>query len=220
MSGSFFPYLSLAEEYFKAHGQRATYKKRQLLVRHDEPSQWIFFLRSGLIKVAYTLDDGTERLMGYFVPGMVFAQLGALFPDSLSGMEYEASLNTEVYRLPRQEFFGALTRDIEMSQEYLEAMLKIQVFLIERLEYQGEKGMRQKYLKWLLFVMRYYGRVEGSTCFIVLPLTQTDIANFLLATRESASKVTNQFIRQGLIRIENHHVVIQDVARLKKLAGK
>ncbi|MCA9330805.1 Crp/Fnr family transcriptional regulator, partial [Candidatus Saccharibacteria bacterium] len=154
MSGSFFPYLSLAEEYFKAHGQRATYKKRQLLVRHDEPSQWIFFLRSGLIKVAYTLDDGTERLMGYFIPGMVFAQLGAFFPDSLNGMEYEAALNTNVYRLPRQQFLDALSSSVEMSQEYLDAMIRNQIFMIERLEYQGEKGMRQKYLKWLLFVMR------------------------------------------------------------------
>jgi CRP-like cAMP-binding protein len=217
MKSAFFTHLSHAEKLFQVKGLPVTYKKRQTLVRSDEPSQWVFFLHSGLVKVIYSLSDGTERLIGYFIPGMVFAQLGSFFEDSSSGMEYEAATDLQVFRLPRTDFLEHLKTDATMSQEYIQAILRNQIFLIERLEYQGEKGIRSKYRKWLLFMAKYYGDHVDKGCTITVPLTQEIIASFLLATRESVNKVTNQFIRQNFISIQDHRLVIHDTEKLRDI---
>ena len=212
----FFKFLTHHEELFKSQGEELTYKKGQMLVWRKESSDWVYFLKSGTVKAAFTLQDGTERILGYFIPGMTFAQMGSFFADPSATLEYEAISTVQVYRLPRTVFLDAVANMPEINKEYVDQILRGQIALIERIEYQGEKGIKGKLVKWLLFMQKYYCSSEAKSCTFDIPLTHETVANFLHATRESVSKNINQLRRDGYITVKAKHITINDIDKLRK----
>lgn len=216
----FFPYLNHHEAVFKQYGEPVDYKKHQTIVWRKETSEWVYFLKTGVVKAAFTLSDGTERLLGYFLPGMTFAQMGSFFSDPHASLEYEATERTTLYRMPREKFLQLLQTDSILNQEYLDQILRNQIFLIERIEYQGEKGIKAKTMKWLLFMHKYYCLPEQKECTISVPLTHEVVANFLHATRESISKTLMRLRRDGFIKIEKKHITITDIKKLREYSSQ
>lgn len=212
----FFQHLKEHEKLFRNEGESLEYKKSQMLVWRKESSNWVYFLVSGTVKAAFSLTDGTERLLGYFLPGMTFAQMGTFFSDPHATLEYEAIEKVTVFRLPREVFLNKLANDALINSEYVDQILRNQIFLIERIEYQGEKGIKAKMVKWLLFMYKYYCDSEDITCTIHVPLTHEIVANFLHATRESVSKNINQLRRDGYIIVSGKHITIPDIEKLRK----
>lgn len=214
---SFFAYSKIHENYFKERGEKISYKKNQYLVWRNDDSPWVFFLIEGTIKISCSLSDGSSRLVGYFIPGMTFAKSGSFFSDSGGNLEYTADSPATVYRVPREEFLLKIKQDPVLAQEYMNMLLKNQIFLVDRIIYQGEKTVRLKLLRWLLFMTKYYSNENCNPCTIEIPLTQDTIANFLHVTRESVSTLLNQFESEKLISVKKKKITITDVDKIKKL---
>lgn len=216
MSATFYP-SPAHEQFFTTYGQSISYKKNNYLVRPEDESPWVFYLKSGLVSVSFSFTDGSERLIGFFTPGMVFAQSGSFFQDAGGGLEYIATTNSDTYRLRRADFLAQLDHDQAFSADYMQLLLRNQIYLIERIVYQGESGMRNKCLRWLLFMVKYYGEpAERGGIVLGVPLTQEIIANFLHATRESVSKVLKELVAKDWIVIENKCITIKDITALEK----
>lgn len=214
---SFFGYNSVHEKFFKAHGNTVPFKRGQYLVAAMDESPWVFFLADGLVKVQFGFNNGTERLIGYFLPGMTFAQSGSFFSDSGGELEYIAATPNSVYRIRREVFLQQLQVDLDFSSAYLDMILKNQIFLIERIVYQGENTVEKKFLRWLLFMMKYYGQESAGTCQIMIPITQTEIANFLHTSRVSVSNAMIPLCDKQVISITSKYITVHDAARIKAL---
>lgn len=212
---SAFQFLHSHQSFFRSEGEKVVYTKGQHIVQKEESSEWVYFLDKGLVKVAFSYTNGLERLLGYFLPGMTFAQLGSFFNEPSSGLEYEALGSAHVYRVPREEFFKELSQNEQFNKDYLNATLMNQMFLIERIAYQGEKGIKTKCIKWLLFMGKYYCDNGSNSCHIMVPITHDIIANFLHATRESIHKAINELQREGYITLKNKQLVITNKERLR-----
>jgi CRP/FNR family transcriptional regulator len=214
----FFRWSHAHQRLFLDVGQAATYRKNQLLVRADEENNWVFFLEKGLVKIGFLARDGSERILGYFLPGMTFAQSGSFFDLNDSGLEYEAIAGPAVVRrMPRDVFLQKLASETTVAKDYTDSLLRNQVYLIERVVYQGEKGVHTKCIAWLLFMAKYYGIAEGDAVKLAVPLTQEIVANFLHVTRESASSALRRLVRDGLITVEHKHITIVSLHKLRDL---
>jgi CRP-like cAMP-binding protein len=215
-----YKYSKIHEAFFKRHGELLWYKKGQLLVSPVEQYPWVYFLVSGYVRSSFTLSDGTPRIIGFFRPGTTFAQSGSFFDDEGGKIEYTAETSASLYRIKRSDFFLQLGRDPEFAQEYLDMVLRSRIYLIERIIYQGENGVERKFARWLLFMIKYYCTHEKEGCRILIPLTQTTIANFLHITRESANATIRNFEKKKLLKIVKKHIVIPDISKLQKLLAK
>lgn len=215
---SFFKRSPALEACFSEHGERITYDKNQHLVWKSDESAWVFMLASGLVRVSFSFDDGQQRVIGYFVPGVVFAQSGSFFAEHDGALSYIAEGPVTVYRMKRSEFLLMLdTSNNHMCvREYLDMTLRNQIFLIDRIVYQGEKGLEAKFRRWLLFMVKYYGQKNDTTAEISVSLTQEMIADFLHTTRESVNVLLKESIQKRIIKIEKKKIVILDLARLEK----
>lgn len=214
---SFFHFSKVHQQYFKKYGQLVSYKRGQYLVWAADENPCVFHLSSGSVRVAFGFNDGDDRILGFFVPGMTFAQSGSFFNDDGGRLEYIAHDEVKAYRISREDFLRQVSSDQEFANDYVNALSRNQVFLIERIIYQAERGIKRKYLRWLLFMAKYYGRKNGQTCFITIPLTQSAIANFLNATRESVNTITNALIDEGFISIEKKHIIIHSSQKIHKV---
>lgn len=213
----FFSYAKTHEALFTQYGQKIVYKKGQYLVTIHDESPWVFFLTEGLVRVSFTFSDGNERLIGYFLPGMSFAKSGSFFAHEGGALEYLAQMPTTVLRMHREDFFAQLRSNPDFNAEYIDMILKNQIFLIERIVYQGETGIEKKFLRWLYFMAKYYGEPRGNSLRITVATSQEDIANFLHTTRVSVSKVVKKYTEKHIISVQKKHIYIANVDELHRL---
>lgn len=213
---SFFNYATKHEEFFTKYGQRVTYKKGQYIVSPLDDSPWVFFLCSGVAQASFVFNDGSERLIGYFLPGMTFAKSGSFFANGDGFLEYIAKDTCTLYRVNREIFLRALRDNSGVNAEYMEMILKNQMLLIERIVYQGESGIELKFLRWVAFMVKYYGNQHEKTCQIIVSTSQQEIANFLHVTRVSVGKVVKKYTQQGIISFHSKRLIV-NVAGLQKL---
>lgn len=216
---SFFAYAHAHADYFKKHGQKVTYRRGQFLVNMADDSPWVFFLEEGTVKVLFSLSDGSERLIGYFVPGLTFAQSGSFYADSGGSVEYVAVNSVVAWRLPRDTFLEALKNSTPVTADYTDMLLRNQIFLIERIVYQGEQSTRRKLLRWLLFMAKYYSDGGKDRRDITIPLTQNDIANFLHVTRVSVSTALRVLSQQDLVATSRNCLTIKSITAIKRELG-
>jgi CRP-like cAMP-binding protein len=62
---------------------------------------------------------------------------------------------------------------------------------------------------------KYYGKMEGSSCIITVPITQEIVGNFLHVTRESVSATLKKLSTQGHISMSKKILKITDLAKLE-----
>lgn len=213
----FFHYSHIHQNHFAKLSEVVEYKKNQYLVWRKDESPWVFFLLEGIVKVTFSFKDGSTRFIGYFTPGMTFAQSGSFLADPDGKIEYVATENIKVYRIKKELFLEALDSNLEFCREYLNITLKNQIFLIERIIYQGEKNIDTKFAHWLLFMNKYYGETQKTHRHIYIPITQEIIANFLHITRESINATIQKFVKAKYINIVNKRIIINDKKALQEI---
>lgn len=215
---SFFQYAHSHEKFFKAQGRASQIKRGQLLTNNLSDNTNVFFLHKGLVQVSFNLLDGNERLIGYFLPGMTFAQSGSFFQDDGGQLEYTTVQPSTIYHISRDIFQKQLQTNQQFNTDYLDMVLRNQIFLIDRIVYQGENGAEKKFIKWLLFMAKYYGcQTKNNEVKITIPISQEGIANFLHVTRVSVNKIIREMRTKDLIRIEQKQIIICDANTLRNL---
>lgn len=212
-----FRYSLVHEKYFTQFGERLIYNKGQYVVWSAEPSNWVYFLKEGLVQTSFSFSDGSERILGYFLPGMAFAQSGSFYAEQGFEIEFVAMKPCTVYRLANTKFLRQVKLDPAFNEDYIHLLQRNQIFLVERLRYQGEKTVRSKLIAWLLFMARYYGEITEKEVVIDIPLSQEDIANFLLVSRESVNAVFRALLASGVILHKKRLITIPDINQLKLL---
>ena len=212
--------LKLHEQYFKQHGELLLYKKGQHLVWPADTYPWVYFLVLGHVRVCFRINDATSRIIGFFIPGSTFAQSGSFFADDGGGLQYIAETPVQVLRVSRSAFLSQLDNDAAFNKEYLDSILRHQIFLIDRIVYQGEPGIEKKFARWLLFMCKYYSDSTKSPIKISLPLSQNTIADFLHITRESANAVIRDFTKKGLVSVQDQYLHVHDKTAIQKLLTK
>lgn len=220
MTDSFFDYQHAHEAFFRTHGTKITYKKGHPIVSPHDDSPWVYFLVEGYVDVSFGFYDGSERLIGYFLPGMSFAKIGAFFDREDGMLQYCPITPVTVYRISQDVFLQELARSSAMNAEYISWLLKVQILLIERIVFLGQPTMRLRVLHWLMFMRKYYGEtLPTGGCRIAMPLTHDTIGNFLHTTRESVGVVLRDLQARGVVRIEKKRIIIDDIATLETLAS-
>lgn len=213
----FHSYAKTHLQFFQQHGQKVTYKKGQLLVRRDEPSPWMFFLESGLVKMAFASQDGTERIYGFGVPGMSFTQSGSFYTLPHMDLEFEAHIDSIVWRLPREQFIKELETNIPMLREWHERILQNHNMLTERILYTGEKDPRNRIIAWLLGMARYYSfKQKDGRIILEIPMTQDIMASFVHLSRERTNIILSELRKRNLITIKKQYITFPDIDLLRK----
>ncbi|MBX3566779.1 MAG: Crp/Fnr family transcriptional regulator [Rhizobiaceae bacterium] len=174
---------------------------------------------SGVVKLTKTLSDGRQQIVGLqFAPDF----LGRPFKAE-SEIEAEAATDVLLCSFPR----AAIERMMRESPG-LEGRLLMQTLkeLDEARDWMvtlGRKTAAEKVASFLLLIARHIDPTSqpsrGPVAFD-LPLTRSDIADFLGLTIETVSRQISKLRADGVIRVENNrHVTVERLSRLEARAG-
>jgi CRP/FNR family transcriptional regulator len=195
---------------FRSLGWTLKLAPGQSLFHQGDPATRVFTLTSGTLKLYRLLADGRRQVTGFMHPGDF---LGISIDDE-HAFSAEALEQTQLCWFPRNRFddfteeHGAMERELyRMAAHELSAAQRQFVLL-------GRKTALERLASFLLELAE---RVDGME--VELPMSRSDIADYLGLTKETVSRVLSALTRDRIVRLAAlDRVEILDRAALEQRA--
>lgn len=183
------------------------------IYREDEPFTSVYAVRSGTLKAYSLTDDGREQVTGFYFPGEILGMDGIsknVHASSAKALETAAiceipfeRLGELSARLPslQRHFFQLMSQEITQDQLLITMLSK--------------NSAEQRIAAFLLSVSGRNARRNLSATNFRLPMSRTDIGNYLGLTVETVSRVFSRFQKSGLLAVEGKEIRILDHELLK-----
>jgi CRP/FNR family nitrogen fixation transcriptional regulator len=151
-----------------------------------EKADRLYRVEFGAVRIVRLMADGRRQISSFHLPGEVFG----FEVDGTNHFFAEAICATGVRVLPRLDPRAA-------SPEVLESALRCLLRAQEHLMVVGRKSASERIAAFLLDMMERQGGLEQ----IDLPMSRSDIGDYLGLTIETVSRVLSKFRADGLIRL-------------------
>ena len=172
---------------------------------------------SGVVKLTKMMADGRQQIVGLqFAPDF----LGRPFRAD-SGITADAATEVNICSFPRTTIERMIRDTPELEHKLLEQTLKELDEARDWMLTLGRKTASEKVASFLYLIATHVNPEmdEGSVSF-ELPLTRSDIADFLGLTIETVSRQMTKLRKDGVILIRNNRKVeVPDLARLADRAS-
>lgn len=191
-------------------------QKGEHLYRQDEAFSSVFAVRSGSVKAYSITDNGQEQITGFYFPGEVLGMDGiAKNKHASSARALETASVCEIpftkleelsHRVPslQRHFFQLMSQEIAEDQQLLTLLSK--------------NTADQRVATLLLSISARNKRRKLSAANFRLPMSRTDIGNYLGLTVETVSRVLSRFQKLGVLDVDNKEISIGNPEGLRALA--
>lgn len=186
----------------------------------DRAPDWYAVIVSGVVKLVKSQADGRQQIVALQFPadfiGRPFGKPDALFAEAATELELCCFAKPAFETLMREQP-GLEHALLQRTFDELEAARRWMFVL-------GRQSAQEKVASFLLLVMQRMDRVCGQTlgqpqCKFELPLSRTEIGEYLGLTIETVSRQFRQLKLQGIIETQGKRtVIVHDMARLESFA--
>ena len=191
----------------------------QTLMADAEDFPFFATVLNGVVKLSKTLADGRQQIVGLqFAPdflGRPFHRQSNLSVEAASDVKLctmaRSCFETMMEKMPglQQRLFRQVLLELDESRQWLVTL--------------GRKTARERVASFLYMIARHASHKTGmdldqaNEVSFDLPLTRTDMADFLGLTIETVSRQLTKLKREGLISIfHNRHITVPDLEKLKQ----
>lgn len=207
-----------ALEDFDAIGAHSMLPRGAKLFQENSPSQGVFVICSGQVKLSCTSREGRTLILKIAMPGDVLG-LGAV----ISGSRYEVTAETvqpaEIKSIRRDEFLQFLKNHGQASLHAAKALseeYKAAFFDARRLALSGSTAGR------LAGVLLDWARAESCGRLdlrLTMALTHEELANLVGCSRETMTRMLGRFKREKLIKMHGVSIHILAPDRLERISA-
>jgi len=192
----------------------ARYHRNQVLYFEGGEAQHLFSIRSGLVKLVKSLENGRDRIVRVLFPGEIFGF------ESLAEAEYPLSAivlrDSEICSASSETFFDFLRSNADIA----EAMIAFLVGEIGRVRSQitdmSFKDARARLATLLLSMVEPGDARSNSSATLTVPLSTQEIGEVLEVSSETISRAWTALQKDLLIAKRGREIVIPDLAALEK----
>ena len=199
-------------------GRLQTYASGDLLFVEGDHSHTVYVCIEGRVRVFLTMPSGRELLVGIRLPGDEFGELSAL--DGRPRAASAAAIGpTVVAELRSDRFIEILTDEPSLFVavcQNLSAQLRL---ANDRLVARNSNSATVRTGRMLVELASLMMRHSGSSSSYEVPITQSDLADWIGATRESTARALAGFRRAGLVETCRGRIVVLDVLGLNEFVS-
>ncbi len=199
-------------------GQRHVYAPGDLLFVEGDRSHSVYVCIEGRVRIFLTMPSGRELLIGIKTPGEEFGELSALDgrPRAASAAALDA---TVVAELRSDRFMELLVGEPHLSVCVCQSLSAELRRANDRLVTRNSDSAVVRTGRMLLELTSMRMRHAAPTSTFELALTQSDLAGWIGATRESTARALARFRRAGLVETSRGCITVLDVVGLNRLVA-
>ncbi|MGD0123404.1 MAG: Crp/Fnr family transcriptional regulator [Candidatus Limnocylindrales bacterium] len=196
------------------------FRRGEVLFHEGDPGDALFVVASGAVKVVVPSEEGEEAILATLRRGDFLGELALLdgAPRSASAVALEA---TEVLALPRDQFLALVATEPAIRDALMASLagelrrLTTHVAELHFLDLTGRLAARLARL-----AEEHGDRLPDGTIRLDAPLTQSDLAAMIGATRQSVNKLLGEFEADGLLKMERDVILVPNLDRLARAARR
>lgn len=193
-------------------------KKRQPLYLPGDPSNTIYLLKKGRVKITTTASSGKEVTFDILEPGEIFGELEIL-EDAPRHTMAETLDDALICALSREDFDRCLRDHPDLTVK-LTKLIGLRLRKIQsRVEDLVFRDVPARLAHLLLELSKTVGVPDGSGVRLRAKLTHQEMANLIGCSRETVSTTLGHFREQGLIRIDGRSLTILEAEQLLRLVS-
>jgi CRP/FNR family transcriptional regulator, cyclic AMP receptor protein len=189
------------------------FRRGQVVFTRGDPSDTLFVVISGRVKVVVRSADGGELTLTIIQPGGVFGELGIADGGPRSA-DADALDECQLLLVPLETVQGICAREPPVVQDLLNSTTATLRRLTEAASDLVFLDLPRRVAKVLLSLPR------GEDGVIRPALSQEELAHQAGGTRQSINATLRGFERRGWIEVHDRAVTIRQVPALRRFAGR
>jgi CRP-like cAMP-binding protein len=194
---------------------RLRLRPRAIVYREDTPVNWVFIIHSGVVKSYRDLPSGNRRIAAFLFAEDIFG----LAENGRYVNTAQAVTEVRLHRIPLDALERLFLHDGQLQLKFLckvtHALRQAQrqKIVVTRRDAIGRVAM------FLSMLERRPGGA-GLTAPISMPMSRSDVANYLGLSLEAVSRATSDLTRDRMIAFHDRHTVrILDRQRFDQLVA-
>jgi len=194
------------EELLKLSEDRRTklFKKRELIFEEEEYPRYLYFVKSGKVKVFKTNEEGKEYIISLHGPGEFFGYLDLIKEERYT--ESSAALeDTELHLIPKEDFNKLLHANRDVASQLIKMLANNVTTTEEQLLNLAYNSVRRRVANALLYLSEKEGKEDIS-------ILRDDLARIVI-------RMLTEFKEDGYIQISGGAIHILDKKKLESLPG-
>ncbi len=190
--------------------------KKELCHQGDKADNMMVVL-NGRVKISNCSADGKEITFSIVGPGGIIGEMALLTRDnrSASVMTLESC---DVLAIERRDFMYSLERNPKLCIELLDVLCQRLQKTNQQVEDTVFLDRPAKAAKALLWLAKEYGEETSEGTRIDLKLSQRELGNLIGLTRESVNKQMVEWREQGIVRLVDGFITLQDLNLLEEIS--
>lgn len=191
---------------------RSTFRAGATIFVQGEPSQGLFVIESGEVKIGRLSKEGREHILHVLRLGETFNDVAAL-DGGVNPATATARTEAVVWCICRPHLKHIAAQHPALAWALIESIARRARYLVGLVEDLGMRNVRGRLANLLLTEARAH---EAGA--VPRMLTQEEIASRLGTVREVVGRVLRGLATEGIIAFDRHRIVILDADRLAEAA--
>lgn len=197
-------------------GTRIVYQKGEVIIRPEVEPPGVFLLTDGFLKVYTLTKQGDQNIRGFKKPGHLFPLVWAIQKDQ-QDTYYQAVTEIESFRRSRDEFNAYIEETPQLGVAVLRQVAEWFARHADRINNLEFRFARERIAYRLHSLAKQYGEdTPSSGRRILLPIKQSELADSVNVTRETASRELRRLRKKKIISYTDNTYFINDIEQLKK----
>ena len=192
------------------------FDKGQVIYDAGGPQDSLFFIRSGFVKIGSVTEDGRELIYDVRKAGDVVGELCASAQprhDRAVALE-----KTEVVPVPFEDVLSVAQRDRHLLRQFVQSFCDSLSDAYEQLNSVAFSNSVHRLIQTLVKLGKRAGTDSGERTEISTYLTQEEIAQMVVLSRERVSTALNFLRGRGLVDYTRHGHLVLDLKGLENYA--
>ena len=177
-------------------GHRISFRKKQTILTEDEPATAVYLLTHGTAVLYKMTANGRRQIVGFALPGDF---LGSPFQDCCS-CSVDAISQVKASRFFTGPFLTFIRSRPASLCQMLEAVLLESNAARDHMLLLGRGTAEERFVEFIINWRARVGRTGALANLVPLPMSRTDIADFLGLTLETVSRVVAKLERENVVR--------------------
>ena len=189
----------------------------EVLFEEGEPTDFLALVSHGWLTSSALLAEGQRQILRVHLNGDMVGLSGIAFDHSVCTVV--ASTDSEICRFPRRALAVLFGEHPRLAALFFSLGMVETVDMYDRLKAVGRTNGKARLAQFFLSVLsrdRVTSAQGGLT--IVLPLTQSDVADAVGLTNIHVNRLLRELVEDGLIRRDRSAITVRDEPAMQTLA--
>lgn len=192
-----------------------SFPKKTVICREGETGNYICFVNSGRVKLSKGSGEGREKTLHILKEGQYFGET-LLFEGGEYNFTAETVEDAALAMVSRQAFEDFLMNNPDVTLKILKELSFKLRSAQRQIKNLSLKDAHSRMAIRLFKLAREYGEQSEAGTRINISLSHQELADFISASRETATRILNEFERQKIISVDRQFITIINDKKLRE----